>query len=140
MVGVGLALTLGCSIDRAGRLGGSEDGGSRMDAGPRDAFVPDGGVDTGVDGGPPRTCGDLSCDAPGEDACNCPSDCGPASCNDGVCCAATGEVACECADCGSARCGDGVCCAAELEDSTGCPVDCPESCPNGVCEVSETIC
>jgi len=83
-------------------------------------------------------CGDGVCDAPAENSCTCPSDCGPPevqevpglTCTDGINNDCDGQTDCEdpdCRDddpiCAAVVCGDGVC-DAPAENSCACPPDC----------------
>jgi hypothetical protein len=101
------------------------------------------------------SCGDLTCD-PGEDQCNCPSDCGtpPATetnCTDGIDNDCGGGTDCDDTDCdtdpacASACDNDGVC--ESGEDCNNCPNDCDSQttgppnnrycCGNGILEGPE---
>ena len=93
-----------------------DDGGTDADA----------DVETGV-------CGDGVCNAPGEDALTCATDC-PAVCGDGVCTHDESPTACE-TDC-PANCGDGVC--THDEDAASCARDCPAVCGDGACTHDES--
>jgi hypothetical protein len=95
-------------------------------------------------GGP--ICGDTNCD-PGEDPCNCESDCGApttteTNCSDGIDEDCDTEIDCDDADClgdfACSYCGDGTC--DPDEDQCNCPEDCgtpPETetnCTDGIDE------
>lgn len=78
-------------------------------------------------GGGNPVCGDGSCDS-GEDACNCPADCGGTCCGDGTC--DPGEDSCNCqADCGgTCSCGGN---KAPCNTNSDC---CSNNCKNGSCK------
>jgi len=80
-------------------------------------------------------CGNGCC-GPAESECDCPADCGPA-CGDG-CCGAS-ESPCDCPDdCGADACGNG--CCGPTESECDCPEDCDPACGDGCCGATETAC
>jgi hypothetical protein len=81
----------------------------------------------------PPECGDNNCEAPDENATNCPEDC--TVCGDEVC---TGEETNESCpgDCPPV-CGDEYC-HPEAENASNCSDDCPTSCGDGFCTGNET--
>jgi hypothetical protein len=130
-----------------------------------DDFPATGGFSTARSGGSDAfatrivACGSGTCE-PGENACNCPNDCGADSCPNGCCgpaettcdcpadcavevcgdaCCGTAETACTCeTDCGADTCGNGCCGAAETECT--CADDCAEFCGDTCCGPLETAC
>lgn len=79
-------------------------------------------------------CGDLMCDQ-GEDATNCPLDCGDV-CGDAWC--SSSETADSCPQDCSTTCGDGWC---AIESCSSCPEDCGTCagfCGDGTCAAGET--
>jgi hypothetical protein len=71
----------------------------------------------------PAKCGNGSCEAPAENAANCPADCkGKPTCGDGKC-ESPAETLASCpADCAPKGCGNGTCDAGET--AATCPIDC----------------